>query len=210
LTLRFQAVCLLCLVLLFALPACSTVPHQDTGQAQRLQLHELKSDRLMKQTDWSLSGKLAISNGKEGGSGRFYWHRDQDASQMNFHGAMGRGAWRLEANVDGARLELADGTLHHARSVDLLVRAQLGWEIPAESLSWWVRGLVAPGDVSERIFDDQGNLSRLLQDGWTIEFGKYKSLGGFYLPLRMKAQQADWKVKLVVRDWEMAATEPDD
>jgi len=130
---------------------------------------------------------------------------------MDFHGAMGRGAWRLEADGQGARLELADGTIDHARSVNLLVQSQLGWEIPVDSLSWWVRGLAAPGEIEQRKIDGQGNLDQLVQDGWTIEFGSYRSIGNVDLPLKLTAQQADWKVKLVVRDWEMAGVaEPDD
>lgn len=208
---RLQAALLFSLVLLFILPACSTTQQQEVDQAQRLQLYELKSDRVKTQVYWSLSGKLAISNGKEGGSGKFNWHSGPDFNRMDFHGAMGRGAWRLEADGQGARLELADGTINHARSVNLLVHSQLGWEIPVDSLSWWVRGLAAPADIEQREIDGQGNLNRLVQDGWTIEFGSYRSFGDVDLPLKLTAQQADWKVKLVVRDWEMAGvTQADD
>ena len=122
---------------------------------------------------------------------------------MDFHGALGRGAWRLVADAEGAELELADGTVHHADSIDKLVRLQLGWEIPVDSLSWWVRGLVAPGDYEDRMIDDKGNLSELIQGGWTIEYGKYDTVEGISLPRKLTAHQADWKLKLAIRDWQL-------
>jgi outer membrane lipoprotein LolB len=207
---RLQTALLLLLLLIFVLPACSTMPPQDVDQARRLELHDIKSERVKKQTSWSLSGKLAISDGKDGGSGKLNWHSGPNSIRMDFHGAMGRGAWRLEADAEGARLELADGKLHQARTVNLLVSSQLGWEVPVDSLAWWVRGLADPGDKAERIIDAQGNLSQLIQDGWTVEYGSYRSFEGLDLPLRLTARQQDWKVKLVVREWDMTGkTDPD-
>lgn len=197
----------LLVVLGLVLSACSTLPPQEPDQAQRIRLYELKSKQLETESNWSLTGKLAISNAKDGGSGRFNWHNGPDSIRMDFHGALGRGAWRLEADGNGALLELADGSSHQAASVDQLVRDQLGWEIPVDSLSWWVRGMMAPGQPQERQFDERGNLVRLLQDGWSIEFGKYRSVGHVELPVRVTAEQADWKVKLVVRGWQLGSAQ---
>jgi len=186
------------------LPACSTLPPQDTDKAQQLRLHEVRSGRLALLTAWSLSGKLAISNEKEGGSGRFNWQKKPQSSRMDFHGALGRGAWRMEADSGGARLEQADGTVHRASSVEQLIHSQVGWKLPVNHLAWWVRGLTAPGEAEEQVLDEQGRLVRLVQDGWTIEFPRYRAFDGFDLPVRVTASQADWKVKLVVRNWTLA------
>ena len=72
-----------------------------------------------------------------------------------------------------------------------------------DSLSWWVRGLVAPGDYEDRMIDDKGHLSELLQGGWTIEYGKYDTVEGSSLPRKLTAHQADWKLKLAIRDWQL-------
>ena len=186
------------------LQSCTTLPSQDTDPSERLRLHGLKTDLLKEQVSWNLSGKLAISNDADGGSGKLKWRESPDYTRMDFHGTLGRGAWRLEADRGGARLELADGSAYRDRTVDLLVQQQVGWEIPVENLSWWVRGMAAPGDPEEQWFDERGNLTRLNQDGWAIEFGNYRTFGEFEMPVRLTAQQADWKVKLVVRRWQLA------
>jgi outer membrane lipoprotein LolB len=167
----------------------------------RVRLYEMKSGRLLAFSHWNLVGRLAVSNSEDGGSGNFKWKKNKGDSQMDFHGALGRGAWRLDADEEGAELKLADGAIHRADSIDQLVRIQLGWEIPVDKLSWWVRGLAAPGEYQEWVIDEDGNLSELLQNGWTIEYGRYRSFEGISLPVKLVARQADWKVKLAVSDW---------
>lgn len=191
--------------------ACSSLP--EAGQpenAERVRLYGEYFNRLSAFNRWIVSGRLAVSGEEDGGSGNFKWRKDSLESRIDFHGALGRGAWQLEADEAGARLELADGSVYRAASVDQLVRGQLGWEIPVDKLSWWVRGLAAPGAVEKQMLDEQGNLRELLQDGWAIEFGKYRVYEGFRLPARLTARQDKWKVKLALRGWELAKENQDD
>ena len=198
------------MALTWILPACSTLPSQDADREQQLRLYELKSQELKARNNWNLSGKLAVSNGQDGGSGKFNWRQSPDSTQMDFHGALGRGAWRLEADGDDVRIDLADGSVYTAHTIDQLVREQLGWKIPVDSLSWWVRGMAAPGSSEKRLLDDRGNLVQLAQHGWVVEFGKYRTVGGFDLPLKLTAKQADRKVKLVVRHWGLPDSQESD
>jgi outer membrane lipoprotein LolB len=123
---------------------------------------------------------------------------------MDFHGALGRGAWQLQANPEGAELSFADGRQAWADSVDELVRSEAGWPIPVASLAWWVRGLAAPGEVERLELDEQGQPSDLRQYGWSVEYGPYGAVGGESLPMRMIARQGDRVVKLAVRKWQLA------
>ncbi len=193
------------------LGACSTVPPVEVDDTERARRYQERHDQLSGFPDWSLAGRLAVSDGKDGGSGRFRWNQMESGSAMDFHGAMGRGAWRMTSDTAGARLELADGTVHDAVSIDILVRSHLGWDIPVDSLAWWVRGLAAPGGYQERRLGEDGDIQELMQDGWTVTFDRYRSFGGARLPVRLTARQADWKVKLAIRDWSLPAEDgPDD
>jgi outer membrane lipoprotein LolB len=200
---RYYATLSLSLLLLMLLSACTTMRPVDVDLKARVNLYETKSDQLARFSDWNMVGRLGVSNSEDGGSGHFSWRQNSSDSQMDFHGALGRGAWRLEADEEGAELKLADGTIHLADSIDQLVRVQVGWEIPVDKLSWWVRGLVAPGEYQERLIDEQGNLDELVQDGWAIEYGRYRVFGGISLPVKLVARQADWKVKLAISDWKL-------
>lgn len=185
------------------LPACSTVPKATISDPARETAYQAKLDRIISFTNWKMTGRLAVSDDRDGGSGHFSWKNDAGENRMDFHGALGRGAWRLLADEASAELELADGTVRRAADVDQLIHQQLGWKIPAESLSWWVRGLVAPRAFSEKAIDASGNLENLSQDGWTIEYGRYKDFEGISLPVKVTARQAEWKVKLVIKEWKL-------
>ena len=200
---RYYATLPLSLLLLMLLSACSTMRPVDVDLKARVNLYETRSDQLAGFSGWNMVGRLAVSNSEDGGSGHFSWKKNSGDSQMDFHGALGRGAWRLDADEEGAELKLADGAIHRADSIDQLVRIQLGWEIPVDKLSWWVRGLAAPGEYQEWVIDEDGNLSELLQNGWTIEYGRYRTFEGISLPVKLVARQADWKVKLAVSDWKL-------
>jgi outer membrane lipoprotein LolB len=185
------------------LPACATTRPAKVEETERVRLYQAKSDQLAVFSAWTLEGRLAISNEADGGSGQFRWKTDDEGVQMDFHGALGRGAWELMADKQGAELALADGTIHHADSIDQLVRQQLEWEIPVENLAWWVRGLATPGRFKKRDIDGEGNVSKLLQDGWTIEYGKYRGYAGISLPVKLTAYRGKWKVKLAIRSWNL-------
>lgn len=185
------------------LSACSSAPTVPTDAAERSRLYQAKAELLVQVKAWLLEGRLAVDNGKDGGSGNFRWSRKAAGSRMDFHGALGRGAWTLEATKQRAEITLADGSTHSAGTVEELVRREVGWQIPVDSLEWWVRGLAVPGKFRTRVLDLNGNLSELQQNGWTIRFDRYRQYGGISLPTRLTAEQAEWKVKLAIRSWEL-------
>jgi outer membrane lipoprotein LolB len=189
------------------LPGCSAIRPVDGEQAARQPLYDQRVARLEQQDSWSLEGRLAVSDEKDGGSGYLSWRQQGASSRMDFHGVLGRGAWRLFADPDGAELEFADGTQYRADTIDALVRGQVGWQVPVETLAWWVRGLAAPGKYKSRLLDEEGRLSQLEQDGWSIEFGRYGAVEDVTMPLRMTARQDDRTVKLAIRKWELPSAD---
>ncbi len=192
--------------MLSLLPGCTTVRPAETAQSARQSLYQQRLNRLRSLDNWTLQGRLAISAAEEGGSGYLSWIQASEASRMDFHGALGRGAWRLQASADGVELEFADGRLYRADSIDDLVQSQVGWQVPVGRLLWWVRGLAAPGAIQHRVLDEDGRLTLLRQDDWTIEFSRYGDVQGETLPLKLTAQQSDRTVKLAIRKWELPAT----
>lgn len=187
------------------LAACGAVPTVDPEQAAREPLYQQRADHLIQVDAWTLEGRLAVSDERDGGSGSFQWRRDAAGSRMDFHGALGRGAWRLLADERGAELEFADGTSYRAPSVDQLVREQVGWQVPVEKLAWWVRGLAAPGTVQRRTLDQEGRLNALRQDGWDIEYTRYAGVGEVAMPFRMTARRENRTVKIAVRKWRLSS-----
>jgi outer membrane lipoprotein LolB len=188
------------------LAGCSAVRPLDSEQAAWQPLYEQRAARLGPLETWALQGRLAMSDSGDGGSGNLSWRQRPDSSRMDFHGALGRGAWRLQAGEAGAEIEFADGRLYRADSIDALVRGQVGWQVPVAALAWWVRGLAAPGEVEKSVLDENGVLMLLQQDGWNIEYGRYGVVDGELMPLKLTARQEDRTVKLAIRKWELPET----
>ena len=154
-------------------------------------------------TRWNLSGKISLDDGDRGGSGKLKWDVKRDQSELDFHGAMGRGAWHLQIGPQGALLKMADGTEQAAASVSELIQEHLGWPVPLDALQWWVRGLAAPGQIEDKQHGPEGLLSSLKQFGWSVDFTRYDSVGGMDLPVRLNATRDSYRVKLAISRWHM-------
>lgn len=191
-------------ILLCTLAACTTVP-QKSADRDGLAAFEARNGRLGGIASWGLAGKISLDDGDEGGSGRLRWDVEPGLSELDFHGALGRGAWHLRVGPGLARLQLADGTEQVAPGVGDLIRDQIGWTVPLDALQWWVRGLAAPGPVENRILDPQGLLVSLRQFGWSVEYDRYGSFGGLQMPVRLDAKRDNYRVKLAISRWRMGA-----
>ena len=186
-------------------PGCSTVPSKGVGYPERVALYEKKSGELEATDRWTLKGRLAVHDGEEGGSGHLDWQKSGRAISMGFYGALGRGAWQLNADENSAVLEMADGEVYRAKTSSELFEQRIGWKIPVTALAWWVRGISAPGNWEMRELDEHGNLLKLSQKGWEIEYGRYRDSGGLSMPTKLTARRPPYTVKLVVQHWNLQA-----
>ena len=180
--------------------ACTTVPVTQP-EVDHKAAYEKRAVAIEGVSNWNLVGRISLDDGEEGGSGRLQWVVKSNHSTMDFHGAMGRGAWHLDINPAEAQLRLADGSQYVADGVDELLEQQIGWPIPVEALQWWVRGLAAPGAIDAQRLDDTGLLTSLAQFGWQIDFNRYASDSGVALPVRLDARQDNYRVKLAISRW---------
>ena len=155
--------------------------------------------------EWRLLGRISLDDGDQGGSGKLQWEVTADHSTIDFHGAMGRGAWHLDISPESAVLKEANGNEFRAPGVDTLIQQQMGWPVPVDALKWWVRGLAAPGAIEQRQLDEQGLLVGLAQFGWQIDFNRYNSDSGVAMPSRLDARRDNYRVKLAVSRWQIDA-----
>ena len=77
------------------LSACGAIQPQDTEQAARQPLYDQRMARLGPVDTWALEGRLAVSDARDGGTGFLSWRQQRGDSRMDFHGALGRGAFSL-------------------------------------------------------------------------------------------------------------------
>lgn len=192
---------LLFLLFLF-LNACTGVAVKQTGPANQ-QAYQQRAQKLIGWSEWGLSGKISLDDGDQGGSGKLQWRVEPGKSELDFHAALGRGAWHLQIVPGHAVLTQANGDRQSASSVNALIQEEMGWPIPVEALQWWVRGLIAPGAVADQQIDSAGLLVSLQQFGWSVEFARYDTGGGVAMPKRLNATMENYRVKLAIGRWQM-------
>jgi outer membrane lipoprotein LolB len=203
LKLRAVASRLLAGFLAILLTACASAPSTDgtLSKTERKKRYESRAAIIQMHQSWALDGKLAVSDGEDGGSGKLKWRTQPGLSELDFRGTFGRGAWQLAIRPGRSVLNLANGDTWEASDVSILVRKHVGWDVPVDALQWWVRGLAAPGRYSSRDIDDSGRLTLLSQDGWNVEYQRYQEFAGMALPTKLEARSGDHQVKLVMRSW---------
>ena len=191
---------------LLTLNACTGVTVKEPGLVDEVTYQD-RADKLAAMVEWGLKGKISLDDGDQGGSGKLQWDVVPGRSELDFHGAMGRGAWHLEMGQGGARLKMADGTEQTAVDVNDLIRENVGWPVPLGALQWWTRGLAAPGKIDDEQFGSDGLLVSLSQFGWNVDFNRYDSVGDIELPVRLKATRDNYRVKLAVSSWRMESND---
>jgi outer membrane lipoprotein LolB len=159
--------------------------------------------------EWSLSGRIAVANGKQGGSGRIDWKQKLDSYTISLSAPVTRQSWRLSGDADGARLEGVEGGPREGADVESLLQSTTGWDIPVRALSDWVRGIGAtsPEFGPAKVEYGAGNLpSRLQQAGWLIEYQDWQpAADGPVMPARLVATRGQAKVRLIVDQWSLGA-----
>jgi outer membrane lipoprotein LolB len=190
------------LLLITGLAGCAAPPVRDT--VDPLQAYRERAERVGAWNEWSLTARLGISAGEDGGSGRLDWDQGGARSDLRFRGTLGQGAWRLQSEPGTATLEQADGSVRRADDVESLVREATGWSVPVTALGWWVRGLAWPGAVADGdpSLNEDGTLRSLAQAGWTIEYTRWGAgPAGLAMPTRLEAARDDLTVKLAISRW---------
>ena len=183
------------------LGACAPAPVRHQADPALLQAQAAREAALAAQPDWSLSGRIAISRGKNGGSGRIDWTQHGRDFDIRLSAPVTRQSWRMVREGDHVRLEGLDGGTREGDDAQELLRTSLGWIVPVDALAAWVRGARAT-PAADLAFGDDGLPSLLGEQGWTVEYRAWDRTSAAPRPSKLFAQQDDAKVRLSVDRWE--------
>lgn len=150
---------------------------------------------------WSVTGRIALSDGARGGTLAFDWRADGEHHRIGLRTTGGGRQWRLEFGPAYALLEGSEIDQLIGVSPDPLVEAAVGWPIPVALLSDWIRGLPAPPGA-ELSFNADGTLAGLWHDDWQLQYTRYRAHAGTLLPQRMEANSGPYRVRVAVGAWE--------
>lgn len=156
---------------------------------------------------WSVSGRVALSDGEQGGSLAFDWLARGDAHEVRLRTVAGGRQWRLSFSPGRAFLEGSEVDDMRGSNPDPLVEAAVGWPIPVSELAWWIRGLMPPAKRHQVSFAEDGTLAFAITDPWTIDFQRFARAGPVLMPSRIQADAEPYRVRMVLRNWNLAAND---
>lgn len=192
---------------MLCLAACTTQQiRSELPPAEREAAEIAQRDReavLRAVPTWSLEGRIAVSSGREGGSGRIEWRQSGSTYEMSLSAPVTRQSWRLTGDATQARLEGLEGGPRTGGDAGVLLREATGWDIPVIALADWVRGLRAQALGRAAVqYGLNGLPMRIEQGGWVIDYAWPEGARGeAVLPARLDARRGDARVKLVVDRW---------
>ncbi|CAD2254250.1 lipoprotein insertase outer membrane protein LolB [Xanthomonas arboricola pv. juglandis] len=198
-------------LVLVGLSACVSVPRgQGSGAAVVEQVSEsarqaeaARQAWLLAHPTWSFQGRVAISKGSNGGSGRIDWQQDGAKYRVQLSAPVTRQSWVLTGDTasGGGRLEGLDGGPRSGPDAEQVLLEATGWTIPVNQMPDWVRALRIADARAD--LDAAGRPRTVRQDGWTIDFLAWAPAGAGQpeLPQRIEARNGEAKVRLLVDQW---------
>jgi len=153
---------------------------------------------------FTLSGRVAIQRGSEGGGAKLRWHQQGDATDLRIMAPMAQGSFRLQGDGRGVVLTGPDGKRYQAANFEALMAAHVNWSFPVDGARFWVRGIPDPAqEVGHLNLDSAGRLSDLAQGGWRISVLAYRDFGGRTLPAKLFLNAGDLQIRLIIDTWQI-------
>lgn len=165
----------------------------------------------------AFAGRVALSNGSDGGSGRLEWWQSGGEYRVMLRAPVTRQGWSLEAGPAGARIDGLDGGHLVGPDAAGLLYEATRMEVPIGALAAWAAGTRADPGVfgpAQLEFSAEGRLVRIRQAGWTIDYVRWQppqavmAEQGHVLPARIDAGRGDARVRLMVDEWALGAPAP--
>lgn len=171
-----------------------------------------RQSRIDQLTRWQLSGKLAVRQPSDSGTAIInHWTQNGNYYDIGLSSSfLGIGSTRLRGTADFIELTMPGGERYQSGDPEALVEAATGWQLPLGNLTRWIKGQPGTEGSYRLLFNDQGQLALIQQQGWEIRYDRWRQFVENYplLPARLTAVKDEKRVRLVVSDWETQGDGP--
>lgn len=163
--------------------------------------------RLNDLTQWRLAGKLAVRQPSDSGTAVInHWKQNGNTYDIGLSSSfLGMGSTRLKGTPDFIELTMPDGERYQSSDPEALVEAATGWQLPLGNLTRWIKGQPGNDGSAQLLFDEQGELALIRQQGWEIRYDRWETFIEDFpaLPARLTAVKGEKRVRLVISDWRL-------
>ena len=188
---------LLCVVALSAISGCATSPKlslpSGDGQAAQSRLYDLPY--------WKAEGRLGVKASEGAWNANLFWEHEKAQDRVRISGPFNQGGVSIILQDDLIYINEGNGVTELAHDPRASLKRRLGFEVPVESLRYWMLGLPAPDDAAI-LAAAGGSASRgFVQQGWTMSFERFEPFAGGEVPKKISLTGNRVKLKLIIDSW---------
>lgn len=154
------------------------------------------SSALYKLDNWSLDGRLSISNSQDSWNANVDWQHSANNEQIKLSGPLGQGATIIRLSKDSVTIDKGDGKPQSSTQPQQFINQQLGMFVPVASLRYWVIGLPEPN------VDFVETPTGFKQAGWLIDYKQMQTLKTNTVPYKINVSNEQVKLKLIIDEWQ--------
>ncbi len=191
---------LLLVLVFFVLAGCAGVPQVKPSIATKA-MQEAHLLNIAAISQFAIKGRIAVQADGAGLSGGFGWQHGNVDDDITLYSPLGGQLASIKKTAEKVSLQDVNGNSIDAPDAQTLTQHTLGWPLPLSGLADWVLGRPSKSVVQASTLDDQGRLSTLKQEGWTIEYKLYSEQDGYFLPSKIFLRSEKVYLKLVVERW---------
>lgn len=152
---------------------------------------------------FSLEGRISVKAEEQSFSGGIRWNHAPGRDEILLSSPLGQGVAELRQEDGQVTLKRAEGQTYVASSGEALLDAVLGVRLPVDGMVHWLSAQPRPDSPYDLERDEAGRVTRLTQDGWRLEYGRYRFEAERWLPGRIFARRDDTlEFRLVVDTWQ--------
>lgn len=150
--------------------------------------------------DFSLKGRIGVQTEGKGFSGSLQWQHAPSADNIALYSPLGSQVASISKNETAVTLTESDGNSVSAKDAESLTQMTLGWRLPLTGLADWALGRPTKQSIDHISWNETGQITRLMQEGWDIEYSDYQAYAGKQLPNKIYLRSPKVNIKLIVEN----------
>ena len=193
------AIYALCIITVL-MGGCVNQPHRQ--QSDRMDLWESHRKSVSALDEWELAGRIAVRFEGESWSASLFWKQTGDEFEIRIIAPLAQGTALLTGDSNRVNLKTSDNLEYSDNDVLQVMQQNLGWDIPVDSLKYWIRGITGPeGSPTITEIDEYGRLSIINEDDWTVNFQRYDHTMETVLPSRIELSRPGTQIRVIINRW---------
>ncbi|HSH72171.1 MAG TPA: lipoprotein insertase outer membrane protein LolB [Methylophilaceae bacterium] len=182
-----------------SLPAKTETSTPSAAAADANQKHLASIEHIQ---NFIIDGRIGVQTDGRGVSGTIHWQHLDKKDDIAFYSPMGGKIAAVKTTDENVTLTSSDGKTYVASDAETLTQQTLGWRLPVTNLTDWVVGRPTKSAIEKASWDESGKLTKLVQDGWEVEYQEYRDVSGNSLPSKLTLRNPKLYLKLIIERWD--------